>query len=167
LGSDHVDLHRLANTTMAAIYEGRMMEQLILHLIGDYVTQSDWMANGKTSKYGPAAVHAIVYSLPFLLLRPSWGAFAVICWTHFLIDRFRLAKYVVYAKSFIAPFSEWIDVYEEDGISEWEPKDRYLWLNCNKTGYAADVPVWLATWLMIIADNTMHLTINYLALRYL
>lgn len=79
------------------------MEQLILHLVGDYVTQSDWMASQKTTRYLPAFVHATVYSLPFLLLRLSWIAFAIILGTHFLIDRFRLAKYVVWAKNFIAP----------------------------------------------------------------
>ena len=74
------------------------MLQLILHLIGDYVTQSDWMAQNKTKAHFPAAAHALVYSLPFLLIG-SWQAFAVICATHFLIDRFRLARFVVYAKN--------------------------------------------------------------------
>jgi hypothetical protein len=143
------------------------MEQLILHLIGDYITQSDWMANGKTSKYLPAMVHATVYSLPFLLLRPSWLAFSVILVTHFFIDRFRFAKYVCYAKNFLCPCSEWVDVYIEDGKSEWEPTDKFLWLNCNATGYPSETPPFLAVWLMIIADNTMHLTINYLSLRFL
>lgn len=141
------------------------MEQLILHLIGDYVTQSDWMANGKTSKYLPAMVHATVYSLPFLLLRPSWLAFAVILVTHFFIDRFRLAKYVVYAKNYLAPRSaRWALVEDEQGRAIGQ---RWTWTRCNATGYPADVPPWMAVWLMIIADNTMHLTINYLSLRYL
>jgi ABC-type multidrug transport system permease subunit len=26
---------------------------------------------------------------------------------------------------------------------------------------------WMSTWLLIVADNTLHLSINYLALRYL
>ena len=29
------------------------------------------------------------------------------------------------------------------------------------------MPDWLAVWLLIICDNTMHLTINYAALRWL
>lgn len=155
------------------------MEQLILHLIGDYVTQSDWMANGKTSKYGPALAHAIVYSLPFLLLRPSWIAFAVILVTHFFIDRFRIAKYVCYLKNFIAPVAAVMDagefcteVYQGkkqvstlDGelIFDW----KFRWENCKATGYPSETPPFLAVWLMIIADNTMHLTINFLALKYL
>jgi hypothetical protein len=142
------------------------MEQLILHLIGDYITQSDWMANGKTSKYVPAMAHATVYSLPFLLLRPSWTAFGVILVTHFFIDRFRLAKYVVWAKNRLVPMSE---RKMQVGSAEegWTPVYRLDWSNCTNTGYPDQTPAFLSVWLMIIADNTMHLTINYLALRYL
>lgn len=32
-------------------------------------------------------------------------------------------------------------------------------------GYGPDTPDWLAVWLLIIADNTMHLLINRFALR--
>lgn len=137
------------------------MEQLILHLIGDYITQSDWMANGKTSSSIPAAVHATVYSLPFLLLRPSLTAFAMILITHFFIDRFRLAKYVVWIKNLLYPW-EYNDVF-----AGYVPDDKYIWDNCKTTGYPSETPIWLAVWLMIIADNTMHLTINFLSLKYL
>lgn len=34
-------------------------------------------------------------------------------------------------------------------------------------GYHKDRPAWLAVWLMIAADNTLHLAINHLALRFL
>ena len=70
------------------------MEQLILHLTGDYLLQSDWMALNKIKNSRAAATHALVYSLPFLLLQPSWTAWFVIFFTHFLIDRFALAKYI-------------------------------------------------------------------------
>ena len=60
------------------------MLQLILHLIGDYLLQSDWMALNKTKCSKAAAAHAVTYSLPFLILSPSLEAFAVICITHFL-----------------------------------------------------------------------------------
>ena len=51
------------------------MFQLILHLVGDYITQSQWMANGKTQHGWIAAVHATVYALPFALIGP-WQAVA-------------------------------------------------------------------------------------------
>lgn len=124
------------------------MVQLILHLIGDYVTQTDWMAKRKTQSSVAAGCHALVYSLPFLLLKPSWIALAVIAGTHFLIDRFRLARFVVFAKN-------------------WVTNPSLQWAEASGTGYSKDTPDWLAVWLLIITDNTLHLTINYAALRWL
>jgi len=123
------------------------MEQLILHLFGDYVTQSDWMAQNKTKSTFAAMIHATIYSLPFLLIG-SVRAFLVIWWTHLLIDRFRLARYVVFVKNFMGwPWPKWED--------------------CKATGYPNQTPMWLSVWLMIAADNTMHLAINYAALRWM
>lgn len=119
------------------------MEQLILHLIGDYITQSDWMANNKTKQWIPAIIHALVYSIPFLLIG-SLYAFVVIAVTHAFIDRHRLIKYILRAK-------EWRWNTEWGYITEGEnAKPAFMWI-----------------WLMIAADNTLHLTINYLALKYL
>ena len=127
------------------------MLQLILHLIGDYLLQSDWMALNKTKCSKAAAAHAITYSLPFLILCPSVEAFSVICITHFLIDRFRLARYVVYARNIIL-----------------QPKKyRNSWDDCRETGYHKDVPQWLSIWLLVACDNTIHLLINWAALSYL
>ncbi|MES2980761.1 MAG: DUF3307 domain-containing protein [Verrucomicrobiota bacterium] len=124
------------------------MIQLILHLTGDYVTQTDWMAKNKTQSSLAAGSHALVYSLPFLLLKPSWEAFTVILFTHFFIDRFGLARFVVFAKNKIA-------------------NPSLKWGDHSVTGYHKDTPAWLAVWLLIAADNTLHLAINYSALRYL
>ena len=86
------------------------MEQLILHLIGDYLTQSDWMAQNKTKAFLPAWAHAWVYSTPFLLLCSNDNrgtlAFGVIVFSHFFIDRYRLARYVVWAKNWLGPKQE-------------------------------------------------------------
>lgn len=108
------------------------------------------MANEKTKQHVAALMHAAVYSLSFLLLRPSVLAFAVILGTHFLIDRYRLARYVVFGKNFLAP-----------------PAVFPVWANCVGTGYPSERPPWLAVWLLIIADNILHVVINGLALRYL
>lgn len=35
------------------------------------------------------------------------------------------------------------------------------------TGYHKDDPAWLAVWLLIAADNTLHLAINYASLLWL
>lgn len=123
-------------------------DQLLAHLAGDYLLQSDWMATEKTRRLSVALVHALCYSLPFLPMRPSLAAWMVIVATHAVIDRWRLARYVVWAK-------EWLSPHRPPPIADCP------------TGYAADKPLWLSTWLLIIADNTMHLAISGLALRYL
>lgn len=65
---------------------------LILHFLGDYVFQNDWMAQNKTKSSYAAFVHALVYSVPFSLI-VSIHALLIIFLTHLLIDRFRLASY--------------------------------------------------------------------------
>jgi len=125
-------------------------DQIFAHAIGDYVIQSDWMANEKTKQSLAAGCHALSYAIPFLWLRPSIAAMVVIIGTHFVIDRWRLARFVVYTKNLVAP-----------------KEYRFKWSDCAGTGYHKDRPAWLAVWLLIIADNVMHVGINALALRYL
>jgi len=123
-------------------------DQLLAHAVGDYVIQSDWMANEKTKRSLAAAIHAMTYALPFLLLTTSWLALAVIVGTHFAIDRWRLARFVCWAKN-------------------WPWPGRRPWRDCAGTGYPTARPPWLAVWLLIIADNVMHVAINGTALRWL
>ena len=128
-----------------------MFTWLLCHLFGDYILQSSWMANNKVKFWFPATIHVCAYFVPFyFVLHPSISATVVMLGTHAVIDRFRLAKYVCFASQHLAP------------PSEWKP-----WSECNITGYHKDMPVWLATWLMIIVDNTMHLVINAICLTYL
>ena len=124
------------------------MLQLILHLIGDYITQTDYMASNKTKSLRIAFLHAIVYTIPFILVTQSPVALLVILISHAIIDRYRLARYVIFAKNYL--------------------NDRTLkWKDCNKTGYPNSIPEWLTVWLMIIADNTLHLTINFIAITFM
>lgn len=118
---------------------------IFAHMVGDYLLQSDWMAKGKTSQWWPAIIHGITYGLPFLLLTQSPLALLVIVGTHILIDRFRLAKYLIWLKEHISPRS-------------WWPR------KVTATGYSEENPPFMAVWLMIIADNLIHIIINSLAL---
>lgn len=124
------------------------MTPALAHLIGDYVVQNDHMAREKTSHYGPAAAHAATYAACFLPLTRDPRALAVIGGTHFAIDRWRLAKYVVWARNQVGPADA-----------------RYAFDEAGPFGEPPDRPAWLAGWLLFIADNTMHLAINELALR--
>ena len=137
--------------------------QILLHLVGDYVLQSDWMANEKTKRWLPALAHAVAYTVPFLLLTRSWEALAVIGLTHALIDRYRLARFVCWAKNFLSPPQRCVDRGgdENDTHYGWP---HLAWKNCSGTGYSKDRPPWLAVWLMIIADNVIHIAINGVAI---
>lgn len=114
--------------------------QLLFHLWGDFIFQNHWLATKKVllTKEGWLAclIHCVLYSIPFLFIA-SENAMWVIFGTHFLIDKFRLAKYI-------------------QMIRNWHFK-----------GNGTDAPDWLGVWLMFITDNILHITINFLALTYL
>lgn len=153
--------------------------ELLAHLAGDYLVQTHGMAVEKTSRWAPALVHAATYTACFLPVTRSWRALAVIGGTHAVIDRYRLARHLIWAKNQAAP--------------AWR---RYPWSHGSETGYhtaqheastparmarGMNVPLrivglpaectepampdWLAVWLMIVTDNTAHLLLNRLALR--
>ena len=124
--------------------------QIIIHMVGDYVLQSDWMANTKTKQSLACFIHVVLYTLPFMLLTTSWKALLVIMVSHFVIDRWRLARYVGYVKNLLAPRADW-----------------KKWSDCSTTGYDKDKPLWMSVWLMIIVDQIMHIIINALAIKYL
>lgn len=168
-------------------------DQLLCHAIGDYVFQSDWMAASKTQKTTAALAHVVTYTVPFLALTTSWKALLFIAGTHFVIDRWRLARYVCWAKNWLAPkwltIEEWacetcgqVDPTERGELDRARltcpcrrgqvvPRKRSVankpWSECAATGYPADKPMWLTVWLMIIADNIMHVLLNAVALRWL
>ncbi len=131
--------------------------QLIVHALGDYFLQSDWMASDKTSNKIAALAHALTYTLPFLFLTGSPLALLVIAGTHFVIDHGRLARYVCWAKNLRAPRR----------MLDGKVRRCYDWSECQITGYGPDKPGWLAVWLLIITDNVMHVICNAVALEYL
>ena len=132
------------------------MQQLICHLVGDYVLQNHWMATNKVKSWLPAIVHATVYMMPFCLLQPSNVAMLAMWSTHLLIDRFRLARYWVEFWGVGNTGELWLILWTGPYLprsGKMEEKDR--------------APDFLAVWLLIIVDNTAHLAINFLCLEYL
>lgn len=125
------------------------MEQILLHLWGDYIVQTDTQAKGKKCLgwYGTWCCfkHCLTYSLPFLLIG-SWKAWLVIFVTHFIINRTKLIDYLLAIKNGV----------KTDG--------KY---DISNFGFGLDRPQILTLWLYIIVDNIFHITINYFALKYL
>ena len=59
---------------------------LLVHLLADWMLQSDWMSNNKVSLRHPAAwVHSGIHTLGFLLVFPTLGAI-FLGLSHLLID---------------------------------------------------------------------------------
>jgi hypothetical protein len=115
------------------------MVQLLLHLWGDYIFQNDWMATNKVKNnligYLSCLIHCVLYSLPFLLIC-NVSQIGIIFITHFVIDKYRLAKYLCRLKN----------------------------IHFKGNGFPDSTPIWLSTWVTIIVDNVLHVTINYLVL---
>ncbi len=120
---------------------------LLAHFVGDYIAQTHWMATEKTKRWLPAALHALTYTACYLPVTHSPLALLVIGGTHAVIDRYRLARYVVWFKNQFAP-------------AKYRPA-------LTATGYPSDTPPWLAFWLLIIVDNVIHLSINWASVALL
>lgn len=118
------------------------MLQLLFHLWGDYITQNHWMASKKVlftaEGWRACLIHCLLYSMPFIAIADNY-ALLVIFGTHFIIDKFRLAKYLIQLKNWCF----------------------------TPTGFPEGTPPFLSVWLLFITDNILHVTINYLAISYL
>jgi hypothetical protein len=123
-------------------------DQIVAHAVGDYILQSDWMVREKYQNSIATLCHVVFYSLPFLLLTQNPWTLLVISGTHFVIDRWRLARYVIWAKN-------------------WAWPDSRPWSECTETGYPPDMPAHASMWLFIIVDNILHVIINGAAIRYI
>ena len=121
-----------------------MIEQLLLHGVGDYMTQNGWMALNKKKKglngFLACLTHCSLYAAPFLLIG-SWLAVLVIFLTHFAVDRTKIVEHIIAFR---------------DGT---DPNVNF--------GFPADRPMLISFWLYVFFDNMIHLLCNYAALSLL
>lgn len=138
-----------------------------LHMVGDYITQTSWMANEKVRRWLPAWVHGIVYTLPFLLLTRNVWALLIIGGTHAVIDHYRLAKHLIWLRTVLFEPRRQVVVNGSTGKLELAPRPRLTWSEASGNfGFSKDTPAWLAGWLMFITDNIIHNAINFGALYW-
>jgi hypothetical protein len=148
-----------------------MMPQLLCHIWGDFILQSDWMAMNKSKRSLPCLVHVLIYTSCFLLLTLSWKALLVIGATHFILDRWHTPlKRLIWLKNHAGPGFKFVPFkkceatgYYDNLLNEvlWKPYTRE---EINGFGPRLN---FITIWLYIVTDNCLHLTINYLALTYL
>lgn len=88
------------------------MSWLIAHLVGDFILQNDWMAEGKKRSSWICAAHVAAYMLPFLLIGLTWWQLALIALQHWLQDRWTFIPWYmqacgkqVFAEPPLAPWS--------------------------------------------------------------
>lgn len=124
------------------------MKSLLAHLVGDYVLQTHWEAVEKVNSWPPAITHAAKYTLPFAAITRSPKALLTIGVTHAILDHYRLAKHVNWARNQLAP-----KAYRAEGLTNGGSPDS--------------VPTGLATALLFITDNTIHMLINEWAIENL
>ncbi|AGL02254.1 DUF3307 domain-containing protein [Desulfoscipio gibsoniae] len=65
---------------------------LVGHLVGDYLLQNRWMAEGKTTRWAPLLVHSTVYTLAVALPAVaagglSWRGILLVFLAHLVLDR--------------------------------------------------------------------------------
>jgi hypothetical protein len=127
-------------------------ELIVAHMLGDYLFQNDWIANGKhrravmnekdpekrAKKLGritlTCLLHVVLYTLAFVLMTRAeltpWFYLSILV-PHFIIDRFDLAPKVM------------------DRIGQKGFKQH------------------MAPWSVIIVDNTMHLVCVWISVQVL
>jgi hypothetical protein len=119
------------------------MVQLLLHLIGDYLFQNDWIAKHKArnGREGAMAciIHCVLYSVGFLA---AFGGHVglLVGLAHYIIDRNNLTIY-------------WIQLINF----------RFTKYNF---GFDSSKPVYLSQWLYIGYDNIFHLLCNFVIIKY-
>lgn len=148
-----------------------MMAQLLCHIAGDFLFQSDYMAMNKSKRTIPCLVHVLLYTSVFLFLTTSWKALLVIGGVHFILDRFPIIiRRLIWFKNHLGPSLSFVP-YDKCNITGYydnilneisgKPYD-----NSVINGFAPRLN-YVTVWLYIITDNFLHLLTNYLALTYL
>lgn len=141
------------------------MEQLILHLIGDYILQNSWQALNKKKDgwigFWACLTHCIIYSLPFLFIG-SLDAVLFIFTTHFIIDRTNLVAYLI-------AFRDGVKIKDYQPGSKIDPVVIYNYkqYDISNFGFPQERPIIISVWLYIIVDNIFHVLFNYIAIRYM
>jgi hypothetical protein len=129
------------------------MSWLIGHLVGDYLLQNDWQAQGKKKAHLPCLVHVSLYTLAVMLFTqwPLW-AIPVIFIPHYLIDRW---SFVPWYMRLIGQgdFMKASHLQTEQYGSTW----HVPW----QTITDVKLHIGLGPWSIIVVDNVMHLVCLY------
>ena len=123
------------------------MDQLLAHLVGDYLFQNKWISVKKHENFLVALLHGALYTLPFVLITQVPITLLIIGLTHAVIDYFSIGSWVMWLKDQFAP-KKFRSSVDEVMKSTNDPNN------------------WLMFSLRIVNDNALHLLINFFAIKY-
>lgn len=87
------------------------MHWIYAHLIGDYLIQNDWMAEGKKRSSWVCSVHVLTYMAPFLFTGLKWWMLVPIALEHWVQDRTNIVVWLMRtsgkAKFAAPPMAPW------------------------------------------------------------
>lgn len=129
-------------------------QMLIGHLIGDYLFQSNWMAQRKGSNLLPCIVHCLIYTFGVCLVMWQWSLLwmSIVFASHFPIDRFSLADKwlkLIKGRSVVEYY-----LHGHENIPVTDPYGNYGRLRAGFT-----------TLVYAVADNVMHLILMLIGYR--
>jgi hypothetical protein len=147
------------------------MEQLLAHIFGDYIFQSDYQALNKSKRSFPCFLHVLIYTSMFLFLTTSWKALLVIGGVHFVLDRWHfIIRRLIWCKNHLGPGLSYVPFAKCNATGYYDnlmnEVTNHPSTNEEINGYTPRLN-YITIWLYIITDNAIHLLTNYLALKYL
>lgn len=143
---------------------------ILIHILGDFFGQSDWMAMNKNKNNTAAAVHVLIYTSCFLLLTFSWKALLLIGLSHYIIDRHGhyYLKRLIWLKQHF-PLGKYppFRLCDTTGYYDDSPYNSYPSNKHTLQRYGQPRHREITWWLYIIQDNALHLFFNFIALAFL
>lgn len=74
------------------------MHFIYAHLLGDFIIQTDWMAQHKKESSLRCGIHVLTYMIPFLLCGLLWWQLLLIAVQHYAIDRTHFVQWFMKVK---------------------------------------------------------------------
>ena len=129
---------------------------LMGHLMGDYLFQTNWMAQRKGAEYFPCFVHCIIYTF-FVCAMTSWNPLWVLLvfLSHFLVDKYSLVDKWLKAIKSRSLTDFFLNGHVVAEVQDEDHKENYIVL---RGGFTALV--------YAVADNTVHIILMLLAAKF-
>lgn len=105
---------------------------IITHLVGAYLTSSEYIQTRAAGSTTFAAISAVLYMIPFVLFLPGTAlSFIAVLLFRLIVLRLSLIDYVVWAKNQMAPRDQRADRVVKEGVLDMEsvPASRVLALH--------------------------------------